>query len=193
MSSRKEILDSIRLHTKAKEERPSMANWKGITYEDKTKQFIAISQAVGGDAIVLKDGEDINDVIKSHYPDAQRIASVMPEITCATYNPDTVQKAAELNDTDVAVIEGVFGVCENGCVWIEQTMEQRAICFISENLVIVIPKDALVNNMHEGYARVQPSDKPFRGFISGPSKTADIEQALVIGAHGARSALVILR
>ncbi len=193
MDSRKEILDSIKSHIKAKENRPSADSLHPITYANKIEQFITISKGVGGDAVVLQEGQDINEVIRARFPDAQRIASVMPEITCATYNPDIEEKPGDLNGTDVAVIPGTLGVCENGCVWIEQTMVHRAMCFISENLVIVLPKEALYNNMHEAYAAISPSDKPFRGFISGPSKTADIEQALVIGAHGARSSLVILR
>lgn len=46
--------------------------------------------------------------------------------------------------------------------------------------------------MHEAYKRIDTGEYGYGVFISGPSKTADIEQALVMGAHGARSVTVIL-
>ena len=51
--------------------------------------------------------------------------------------------------------------------------------------------------MHQAYALIEGSDEYFRDykfgtFISGPSKTADIESALVYGAQAARSLTIIL-
>ncbi len=46
--------------------------------------------------------------------------------------------------------------------------------------------------MHEAYARLAPREIGYGLFISGPSKTADTEQALVIGAQGARRCTVFL-
>ena len=137
------------------------------------------------------DMPDLSDIKAITYPE---IASNLPEITIATRNPDTVGRARDLNGTDVGVIRGVFGVAENACVWIPQTMKEKAVCFISENLVILLPKSQIVNNMHEAYKRIE-FDKEYDGygvFISGPSKTADIAQVLVMGAQAARSATILL-
>ena len=94
---------------------------------------------------------------------------------------------------DVGIVRGEVGVAENGCVWIPQTMKEKAVLFISEYLVIFLEKEKIVNNMHEAYARIEMDPKyNFGIFISGPSKTADIEQALVMGAQAARGVTVVL-
>ena len=132
------------------------------------------------------------DLIRELYPDTKEIASNLPEITIATRNPDTIGSPQALNNTDVGVVRGMFGVAENGCVWIPQQMVEKAVCFISENLVILLKKSEIVNNMHEAYRRIEFNDYGYGTFISGPSKTADIAQVLVMGAQAARSATVVL-
>jgi L-lactate dehydrogenase complex protein LldG len=162
------------------------------TYADPLAQFISMTQSVGGKVVELQAGDDINQLIRSLYPDAKEIASSLPEITIATRNPDTTPTAQSLNGTDVGIVRGEFGVAENACVWIPQTMKERAVCFISENLVILLSKTAIVNNMHEAYQRISFNDLGYGTFISGPSKTADIAQVLVMGAQAARTLTVIL-
>ena len=73
-----------------------------------------------------------------------------------------------------------------------QGMKEKAVCFIAEYLVIVLPKSGIVNNMHEAYARIEMPATGLGTFISGPSKTADIEQALVMGAQAARGVTVVI-
>jgi L-lactate dehydrogenase complex protein LldG len=163
-----------------------------IRYDNPVSEFAEISRFTGGDAIILKEGDDINAVIRSLYPDAATIASNMPEITISTCNPDEANDPHELNGIDLAIVKGEIGVAENGCVWIPQNVKQKAIYFIAENLVIVLSSDKIINNMHEAYEYIAGTDYGFGVFISGPSKTADIEQALVIGAHGAKSVMVIV-
>ncbi len=193
MSSKQAILDNIKRNIRAKYDMPDIDSINGIQYPDIEKQFIEISKTVGGNAIILQPGEDINEVIKSSYPDAKVIASNLPDITIATINPDDIGDPHELNGTDLGIIQGEIGVAENGCVWIPQNVKQKVVYFISEYLVIVLDKKNLVNNMHEAYKKIQFGDKGFGVFISGPSKTADIEQALVVGAHGAKGVMIILR
>ncbi|MBO4718499.1 MAG: LUD domain-containing protein [Prevotella sp.] len=194
MANKDDILKKYRANVREKFDMPDLSDIKAITYADPLVQFIKMTESVGGHVIEVKEGQDVNKLVKDLYPEAKEIASNLPEITIATRNPDTVGSAHDLNGTDVGIIRGQFGVAENACVWIPQTMKEKAVCFISENLVILLPKSQIVNNMHEAYKRIE-FDKEYDGygtFISGPSKTADIAQVLVMGAQAARSATILL-
>lgn len=194
MSNKDDILKKYRANVREKFDMPDLSDIKAITYPEPLVQFVKMTEMVGGQAIEVDPGRDINVLIRELFPDAKEIASNLPEITIATRNPDTVGRARDLNGTDVGIIRGKFGVAENACVWIPQTMKEKAICFISENLIILLPKSQIVNNMHEAYKRIE-FDKEYDGygtFISGPSKTADIAQVLVMGAQAARSATILL-
>ena len=189
---KKELLDKLRANTNITFDKPDTTAIKGLEYPDVKEQFINMSRTVGSKVVEMAEGEDINSLIKSAYPDAKTFASNLPEVTIAQKNPDTVAEAADLNGTDVGIVRGMVGVAENGCVWVPQTMKERAVCFISEQLVIVLDKDSLVSNMHQAYRRINMTDYGYGCFISGPSKTADIEQALVMGAQAARGVTIIL-
>ena len=192
MSSKEDILKKYRANVRVKFDMPDLSDIKAITYPDLLLQFMNMTKNVGGNAIEVEKGRDINELIRELYPDAKEIASNLPEITIATRNPDEVGRAHDLNGTDVGIIRGSFGVAENACVWIPQQMKEKAVCFISENLVILLDKKQIVNNMHEAYQRIEFNDYGYGTFISGPSKTADIAQVLVMGAQAARSATVLL-
>jgi len=192
MSSKEDILKKYRANIREQFDMPDLSDIQAITYPDPLLQFMNMTKSVGGNAIEVEAGRDVNELIRELYPDAKEIASNLPEITIATRNPDEVGRARDLNGTDVGIVRGKFGVAENGCVWIPQQMKEKAVCFISENLVILLPKSQIVNNMHEAYRRIEFNDYGYGTFISGPSKTADIAQVLVMGAQAARSATVLL-
>jgi L-lactate dehydrogenase complex protein LldG len=167
-------------------------NLKAITFDDPVSKFLETSRFIGGEALLSKDGENLNTLVKTLYPDVVTIASNLPEITISSFNPDDMDDPHNLDGIELAIVKGEFGVAENGCVWIPQNVRQKALYFIAENLVILLDKNRIVNNMHEAYEYISNNVYDFGIFISGPSKTADIEQALVIGAHGAKSVTVIL-
>lgn len=192
MSTKEEIINTVKRHIRNTYDMPDLGKLNAIQYPDKKAQFIESSIFVGGDAKEVGEGEDFNEVIKRIYPDAKKIASNLPEVTIATINPDNADDPHQLKEIDLAVIRGEVGVAENASVWIPQNVRQKVIYFISEYLVILLDKNKIVNNMHEAYNTIQFSDKGFGVFISGPSKTADIEQALVVGAHGAKGVTVLL-
>ena len=105
---------------------------------------------------------------------------------------DAVADPHDLESVDWAVLPGQFGVAENGAIWVTDAgLKHRAIYFIVQHLALVLPSDQIVHQMHEAYGRASVGSSSLGVFISGPSKTADIEQSLVIGAHGPRSLTVI--
>ena len=191
MGSKDEIFARIKAHGIDRVERPEMT-FTPLVYPDPLVKFEKILKAVGANYVLLDKGQDVNEVIRKAYPDAKSIASNLPEITCATVNPDMLDDPRELNGTDVGVVRGEFGVLENGMVWIKRQTRYKALLFIAEALVVILDRTRLVNNMHEAYTQPDFDDYEYGSFIAGPSKTADIEQALVIGAHGARGVTVIL-
>jgi len=191
MSSKEDILNAIRKNTGKKYDYPDR-RLQTIKYPDVQQKFVEATQTAGAKIVLLEEGQDLNAVIREHYPDAKSVASNIPEVTCATFNPDQVATPMELDGTDVAVVRGELGVAENACIWIPQAVRHKALYFVSEALVILLDRTRLVHTMQDAYDRIADDQFNFGTFISGPSKTADIEQALVFGAHGARSVLVIL-
>ena len=188
--NKEELLGKLRCNTIHQFDMPE-ASIDGIKYENTIEQFIETSHKVGSEVIEAKAGEDLNELIRKTYPEAQVLASNVKGIK-VDLNPDMVSEAQDLNGTDVGIVEGDIAVAENGCVWVPQTMKERVVCFVSENLVILVHRDKIVNNMHEAYRRIHMTEYGYGCFISGPSKTADIEQALVMGAQAARGVTVII-
>lgn len=191
MSSKELILNSIRNNNKVEEiPLPNIENF-GITFENKIEQFSKVIQTVGGKALECKE-EELNTVIDALYPDAVFISSNVDACTLATVKENELSTPHELQNLDLAIVKGEFAVAENGAVWMKNlNNKHRALYFIANNIVIIVSKDDVVNNMHEAYERIEFEEAGYGVFISGPSKTADIEQSLVIGAHGPKSGYVI--
>lgn len=192
MATKEDFLNTVRHHIVEQYDLPQI-QIKGVEYSDKIGQFIEISKVVGGQAILLDDHKDVNELIRELYPDAKNVCSNVPSVTIATSSPDQYDDPHQMREIDLGIIEGEIGVAENGCVWVPQNVRQKIVYFVSEYLVILLDREKIVNNMHEAYRDLKFSEKGFGVFISGPSKTADIEQSLVVGAHGAKGVTVILK
>jgi L-lactate dehydrogenase complex protein LldG len=122
---------------------------------------------------------------------ALKIVSLVPGAGTPNVDLNDVNDPHNLADVGFAVMPGRFGVAENGAVWVtDEGVKHRVIYFIAQHLALVISAADILDNMHQAYERLAFDKAGFGAFISGPSKTADIEQSLVIGAHGPRSLTV---
>ena len=190
MSSKNSILQSIREAKLKPTPKPSL-EIKHVSYKDKNKQYAEILKSVGGLANWLEDDESIEDFIEKNYDSIGLIATNL-NISTEHIKTNDIDDPHALKDIDLAIIKGEFAVAENGAVWIkEEENLNRAVYFIARKLLIVVNKEEIVDSMHEAYKKISFQNKGFGVFISGPSKTADIEQALVIGAHGAMECRVL--
>lgn len=166
MSSRDKILSNI------KSNQPELVALPEVTlpsFDYNVDTFIATLKSIGGEAKIISNEEWIQKEIDK---------------TNASENPEAIE---------TGTVKGLIGVAENGAIWIDvDSLSDRAIPFICQHLAIVLPINNIVPTMHHAYAKIDVAAQGFGVFIAGPSKTADIEQSLVTGAHGARSLMVYL-
>ena len=195
-SSRDTILSKIKSALPQSSPLPNLeavTNWQ--TFADPTEQFATILKLVGGQAVRVRNLAEADAHLRTldHWINGSIRCSVVAGVGDSTIDLNAIDDPHDLENVDFAVLKGHFAVAENAAIWVtDDTVRHRVLYFIPQHIAIVVPATRVVNNLHEAYAQMTVGQHAFAGFISGPSKTADIEQSLVIGAHGARSLIVYL-
>lgn len=156
------------------------------------EQFQQILHSIGGKAILVNTIEAVLPEVDKMFPDAKRIISAVPQLNRYQIKDEQVRHHT-FSDADVVIAEAAFAVAENGAVWLtEDHYKIRVLPFIGEHLVVIVQAQHIVANMHLAYQLIGDGEYGFGVFIAGPSKTADIEQSLVLGAHGPRTMTVFI-
>ena len=192
--SRELILSKIRQnHPKERVEMPQNISFEA-DFTDKIEKFTEVLRGIGGTVLAFENFIDNRVYVNNEFSDAKTTINLVPEISFGNTDISTINDPHDLAPVDVAILRGQFGVAENGSIWLDESDfgGHRVLPFITQHLIIVLSKNKLVSNMHEAYAQLDITKTGFGLFLAGPSKTADIEQSLVIGAHGARSLVVLL-
>jgi len=183
------ILAAIRAHAPAPAPLPNHAGpW--LEFDDPLTRFMAALEVIGARAHRVANLAAIDPIVASipELAEAKKIVSCVPGVGRANVELDAIDDPHALADVDLAILPGEFGVAENGAIWVSSRgLRQRAVFFITQRLALVLPAAEIVSNMHQAYARAPIGQSDWGAFLAGPSKTADIEQALVVGAHGPRS------
>ncbi len=192
MNSRDNILAAIKKNQPNLKPLPLLEGLNQSTHVPK-EQFTAVLQSIGGMVVEIADYQAIEQFIQQNYTKQNRIITTLFDLKNAAELDWQNSDPHDLENVELAIIKAHFGVAENGSVWItEGLMGQRVAPFICQNLAIVLNEKDIVPTMHEAYERIGSADYGFGTFLAGPSKTADIEQSLVLGAHGSKTMVVFL-
>lgn len=194
MTARDEILAALRRASPPAAPLPDLAGL-GMRFADPVQQFVEAVASVGGACVRAPDRAAAHAALAelAAYRDARQVVSLVPAVGRSDIDLAAITDPHLLDGLDLAILPGEIAVAENGAVWVDgSALVHPAVFVIAEHLVLVVDADRVVHDMHEAYAHLEASRPAYGTFIAGPSKTADIEQALVIGAHGARSLTVLL-
>jgi L-lactate dehydrogenase complex protein LldG len=187
MNSRDKILNAIATNQPGWVAPPTIDLDTVISFDDNYTQFKKVLEGIGGKVELLKDISILNNLIQKDKTCGQLVINMIDDVD----KQIVMLTSFELEKLEKVYLRGTVGVAENGSVWVyESQMGNRLLPFICQDLVLVIYKRDIVPTMHHAYQQIDIAQEGFGVFIAGPSKTADIEQSLVIGAHGARTATI---
>jgi L-lactate dehydrogenase complex protein LldG len=138
--------------------------------------------SIGGTVIEISSEAEIRN----------HLISILPSIVSGRIVDETHKSQNNtphsFQNVDVTILRAEFGVAENGALWVtDDAMPDRVLPFICSHLAIIVTAASIVPTLHHAYEKIGLAKYEFGTFIAGPSKTADIEQSLVLGAHGAKT------
>jgi L-lactate dehydrogenase complex protein LldG len=184
MSSRQKILEAVLKNQPQATLLPDISVFKGDN-NNTVQKYSDIFKTIGGSSHLVDNIAAVKALINENFDVTKRIVTTLPELSDSAELLSAKVDPHSYEDVELAVIKAHFAVAENGAVWLtEELMCQRIIPYICQHLAVVISAESIVPTLHEAYEKIGAGDYGFGGFIGGPSKTADIEQALVLGAHG---------
>lgn len=191
MSSRESILERLARNSPPDSPLPVLPVTK-TALPDAVGKFTAVLESIGGSVVQVNSWNDIDVYLKKHFATLGRWVNCVPELTEMDESIEFGVDPHQYENVLLTILKGHFGVAENGAVWItDDKMGDRALPFICEHLAVIIHSKNIYPTLHEAYNHIE-SDYNFGTFIAGPSKTADIEQSLVLGAHGPKSMTLFL-
>lgn len=163
-------------------------------------RFIKKLEAVSASIDVVESEQGISDALigfLSRY-DLPRHVVVSPsqKLDYISWDGVTTARRNITKDDSVAVTPCEAGIIETGSVVLFSGVhDSTSMNFLPENHVVIIWREQLILHMENLWSRLreQGSELPRTiNMITGPSKTADIEQTLEYGVHGPKRFHVIL-
>jgi L-lactate dehydrogenase complex protein LldG len=193
MSSRDKVLSAVLKNQPGYVPYP-IINLPKMPGSDRVAEFSKIALAIGSRIFQVNGFAEVTEHVKHEYGPKDRIFSNIPQLSAvAEKNSRLYQVPHTFENVELTILNAQFAVAENGALWLtEENMGQRILPFICQHLALIVNRENILPDMHSAYAKIGNNPYGYGAFIAGPSKTADIEQSLVLGAHGPRTLTVYI-
>ena len=146
------------------------------SYKDAIADILKIAKATDAKMIAGVGADECEEL-------ADVYAEVNKSFKVYTDKFDIVKNKNEL---DIGITLGEFGVGETGSICVDNyAYEARIASMLPLINIIFMPKNCIVNNMQDAFdVLAKVFWKGYSGFVTGPSRTSDIERVLTLGVHG---------
>ncbi|MGZ6134529.1 MAG: LutC/YkgG family protein, partial [Myxococcaceae bacterium] len=157
-ASREKMLERLRQAKPPPVALPDVAS-SPVRFEDLAGKFAQSVTDVGGGCVRVAGLLEAAAAVRA-LPvarEARQIVSLVPEVLPGNLSLDAVADPHGFAGVDLAVVPGEFGVAENGAVWLTDAVlrERRAVLFVTQHLVLVVPGKELVHTLHDAYGRLR--------------------------------------
>ena len=188
---RNTIIDAVQRNQPASLPMPHIPHF-GI---DDTNDLVELfSQGVARMAgtVIPNAVPDLDDFVRSRFPDANVICSAVPECK-GTIRPVELNHWSEASKIDVSIVRSPLGVAETGSVLLSDVeLQINTIAFLSHDLVVLLDPSQIVRNIHEVYRHPCFKTRPYSLLMTGPSGSGDIGGVTVHPAQGVKTLTVVL-
>jgi L-lactate dehydrogenase complex protein LldG len=190
MATRDAFLAKVRAAQPAARALPDVPLFATPVGEPRAR-FAAALQAMGGTCVDAASAADVRALLDARFGADAVICSATPEVQ-GTRALQAETPPASLQDVDVGVVRGRFGVAETGSVWFsEKEYVVNALGYLAQHLVVLLDPARIVDGLQDVYRQADFREARYAVLVTGPSATADIEGVLIRGAQGVRSLTVV--
>jgi len=120
------------------------------------------------------------------------VLSMQPSVRSLNWQPVAEKLTDDYRSPAIGVVEAIAGIAETGTVAIRSIDVPSGMLFLCEELVIILRLERILALQEDLWQTLSPGTDRALHLISGPSRTADVEQTLQVGAHGPRRAYLWL-
>ncbi len=173
-----------------------------VPHAEQIEQFAAMATDVAATVARVGTLDDVVDEVADYLaglnlPTAVKVA---PDRALATIpwskRPTLEVMVGGASDADLTAVTGaVAGIAETGTLMLASGPDApTGLNFLPENHIVVLRADQVTGVYEDGWDRLRRGGAMPRtvNFITGPSRTGDIEQTIQLGAHGPRRLHIIL-